>query len=237
MRESVALIQARMGSARLPGKMMMTLGEYPILEWVLSRVKRSKLIAKTILCTTNLECDDVLVDLAKKMGVEVFRGDENDVVGRFLAALSGYGFDNVVRVCADNPFVEPIEIDRLISFFNSSKFDYACNHQDRLGSKYSDGFGAEIFSLNALKSLATNAIEIRHREHVTLYFWENANQYKIGVIPAPVGYAYPELRFDIDVANDLEKLERLICLGISVDTPGDEIISTYLNNSAYINNL
>ena len=149
----VALIQARMGSSRFPGKMLQTLGSHPILEWVMVRVSRAKLIDQVVLATSDQTMDDPLVELAERLEFSVFRGSESDVLGRFAAAAKHHEAEAVLRICADNPFVDPGELDRLVSEFRSQSCDYACNHQDRLGSSYSDCFGAEILSNNLLQKI------------------------------------------------------------------------------------
>ena len=127
-------------------------------------------------------------------------------------------------MCADNPFVDPAEIDRLIEFHLNNKSDLSCNHQDRLGSKYADGFGAEVLSLNTLRSIADCATEPRHREHVTLYIWEHPDDYIISGVPAPVGLAFPQLRFDVDRPSDLVYLKSLCRSGVSIDSTAIEIV-------------
>ena len=92
-----------------------------------------------------------LVELANRIGIEVFRGSESDVLGRFAAAANHYHAKTVLRICADNPFVDPDELDRLVREFSNNSCDYACNHQDRLGSRYADGFGAEILRTKLLQ--------------------------------------------------------------------------------------
>jgi len=168
MSKTVALVQARMGSTRFPGKMLAQLGGHPLLEWVLLRMRRARMIDEVVLATTTLGRDDELVALAQKLGIEVFLGSENDVLGRLSAAAVQCGADIVVRVCADNPFIDPDEIDRLVAHFKSNACDYACNNQDRLGNRYADGFGAEILSNFLLQQIAQTATDARHREHVTL---------------------------------------------------------------------
>ena len=109
---TIAIVQARMGSSRLPKKMMMDLAGEPLLHWVLSRVKKAKLLDSIILATSDGAIDDQLVELAQKLNVPVFRGSETDVLGRFLEAANVSKADHVIRVCGDNPLVAPEEIDR-----------------------------------------------------------------------------------------------------------------------------
>ena len=220
----VAIIQARMGSSRFPGKMLSPLGPHPILEWVLRRVKQAKTLDKVVLATSDSAADDALADLARANGVTVFRGSETDVLARFAGAAKEAGASVVVRICADNPFVDPGEIDRLVTYFAGNSCDYACNHQDRLGSRYADGFGAEILRAPLLESVAARATEPRHREHVTLYLWEHASEYKLSAVAAPAELAFPELRFDIDTPGDLATLDPLVRAGVTVETPAADII-------------
>lgn len=228
MSKTVALVQARMGSTRFPGKMLAQLDNHPLLEWVLRRVRRARMIDSIVLATTTLSSDDELVALAQKLGIEVFRGSENDVLGRFAAAASQCGAEVVVRVCGDNPFIDPDELDRLVSHFKNNASDYACNHRDRLDNRYADGFGAEIFSNLSLQQISKITTNIRHREHVTLYIWEHAENYCLSAVPAPNQLAYPELRFDVDQPQDLAYLESLVEAGVNFESTASEIVQIAL---------
>jgi|GEM_PF-137202 len=221
---NVAIIQARMGSSRFRGKMLARLGGIPLLEWVVRRLLRAATLAQVVLATSDRDSDDALADLATSLGIAVFRGSETDVLGRFAGAASMAGADNVVRICADNPFIDPAEVDRLVKYFADSSCDYACNHQDRLGSNYADGFGAEILSAALLEKIAANALEARHREHVTLYLWDHASEYTLTSVAAPAELAFPKLRFDVDTPDDLANLEVLVRAGVAIDTPAPDII-------------
>jgi aminopeptidase-like protein/spore coat polysaccharide biosynthesis protein SpsF (cytidylyltransferase family) len=227
---NVAIIQARMGSNRFPGKMLARLGGIPLLEWVVRRLLRATTLAQVVLATSDGAADDALAELATSLGVAVFRGSEADVLGRFVGAARMAGADNIVRICADNPFIDPAEVDRLVRHFANYPCDYSCNHQDRLGSAYADGFGAEILSAALLEKIAADATEPRHREHATLYLWDHASEYKLSALPAPAGLAFPELRFDVDAPSDLANLEALASAGVNIDTPACEIIRIALAN-------
>jgi len=224
MGSTVAIIQARMGSSRLPGKMMMELAGTPIIEWVVRRVQGAALLDDIIVATSDADIDDDLALIAKNLGVQVFRGSEANVLDRFIKAAEYCEADTIVRICADNPLIDPGEIDRLIKFYNSESFDYVCNHQNRLGSGYADGFGAEIFGFLALNKIASMDLSDRHKEHVTLYFWDNANQTSIRSLPAPSALNYPELRFDIDTYDDFCALKVLVENGVSISMEAEEII-------------
>ncbi len=222
--KTVAIVQARMGSTRFPGKMLARLGDIPLLEWVLRRLARATTLDQIVLATSDSENDNALADLAVRLGVQVYRGSESDVLARFVGAATLSNAVNVVRICADNPFIDPDEVDRLVNFFAQQQCDYACNHQDRLGSGYADGFGAEIFTAAILKTIDALAKEPRHREHATLYLWDHASEYKLTAVVAPNDLAFPELRFDVDTPNDLVNLNVLVKAGVDIETPAHDII-------------
>ena len=210
---TVAIVQARMGSSRLPGKMMMDLCGKPLLHWVLSRLKESKLADSILLATSDTKKDDPLENLAQELKLTVFRGSEKDVLGRFLAAAKMAKAEIVVRVCGDNPLTSPEEIDRLISFFektmqkeNTSENLYAFNFASKLGNQYPDGLGAEILSMSLLKKISELDEKLSSREHVTKYIWNHPEQFKIRTFSAPNEIAYPWVKLDVDTQEDLEKL-------------------------------
>jgi aminopeptidase-like protein/spore coat polysaccharide biosynthesis protein SpsF (cytidylyltransferase family) len=229
--QAVAIVQARMGSTRFPRKMLACLDGIPLLEWVLCRLAGAKTLDQIVLATSDCENDNALVDLAVRLGVKVYRGSESDVLARFVGAATMSNADNVVRICADNPFIDPGEVDRLVNFFVAHQCDYACNHQDRLGSGYADGFGAEICSTDLLQKIAVRAKEPRHREHATLFLWDHASEYKLLTVPAPADLAFPELRFDVDTQDDLAKLDALVKAGVDINTSAHDIVKVAQGNS------
>lgn len=224
MFRTVALVQARMGSSRFPGKMLSSLGSHSVLEWVLIRLSKADLLDDIVVATTNLEKDNVLENLAINLGFKVFRGSEGDVLGRFAAAANMHDARSVVRVCADNPFIEPLEINRLIENYHRSKCDYAFNHLSRLGSNYADGFGAEILGNDLLQKLNGSVTQLNHREHATSYLWDHIDDYNILAIPAPKELAYPEYRFDIDTPSDLDYLRKVVEQVVNIKTAASDIL-------------
>jgi spore coat polysaccharide biosynthesis protein SpsF len=221
--KTAVVIQARLGSTRFPSKMLAKLGEYSVLEWVLHRVKKSTLIHDVILAIPDSESNLILESIGKKIGVNVYRGSETNVLARFQGAIRNFEIDNLVRVCADNPFIDPDEIDRLINFYFENNFEYACNHQNKLGSSYADGFGAEIVNSKVLLNLMDD-LSLHQREHVTTYIWDNLSEFRVGSLVAPMGLNYPNLRFDIDTPEDLEYLRKLVNLGVNQESTAYEII-------------
>lgn len=207
MDRTIAIVQARMGSTRFPGKMMAPLAQWPLLQWVLHRVGRARGLDGLVLATSRRPENDVLEQFATGMNVPVYRGDENDVLGRFCEAASVMRADVLVRICADNPFVAPEEIERVVECFKADRPDYAFNHIPRLGNNYADGFGAEVVRLSTLEEIRRRTVTPRHREHVTGYIWEHSEQFRIATLPAPPQLAFPDLAFDIDEPGDLVALE------------------------------
>jgi spore coat polysaccharide biosynthesis protein SpsF len=210
MTRVVAVVQARMGSQRFPGKMLSQLGGHTLLDWVLQRALRSTQVDQVVLATSTNSEDDKLVSAALRLEVNSIRGSEADVLSRFLLAADESQADLVVRVCADNPFIAPEELDRLIVDHRAKNVDYSCNHQQKLSNKYADGFGAEIFSHDLLKKLANQTTQQAHREHVTSYIWDNAEKYKIQAVAAPAELAFPEIKLDIDTPQDMQQLNEFI---------------------------
>ncbi len=227
---NIAIIQSRMGSQRLPGKMTKKIGNYKVIEWVIKRLKKSKSVNKIILATTQKEKDIVFKKISKKLKINFFAGKENDVLGRFVDSVKKIKKANIIRICADNPFIDPEQVDLLISFYSKNKYDYVCNHQNRINSKYADGFGAEILSLDLLRKINSLDIDEKYREHVTLYIWKNKNKFKIHSLKADTNLAYPNLKFDIDTLEDLKKIKNLVKkFNINIRTKAEEIIKYSLN--------
>jgi spore coat polysaccharide biosynthesis protein SpsF len=203
-----AFVQARMGSERLPGKSMLAVWrEMPLVELVLRRVLAARSLAQVVLVTTDARADSVLVDVARGLGVATFRGSEGDVLDRFARALDAHPADAVVRVCADNPFVEPRAIDELVALFKRSQpCAYASNHTKRSGLP--DGIGAELMLAGALRSAADEARSAFDREHVSAFILARPRRFR-SAHARPVARPWPYAKLDIDTAEDYAAMCRL----------------------------
>jgi spore coat polysaccharide biosynthesis protein SpsF len=203
-----AFVQARMGSSRLPGKSLLPLwGDMPLLELVLRRVGAARQVGEVVLATSDASGDDRLAALAASLGVAVHRGPEDDVLARFAGSLEAQPADAVVRVCADNPFVDPGAIDDLVTRFRAGQpCDYASNHTEASGLP--DGIGAEVVSASALRRAASEATSASDREHVTTFIRERPKEFRILVVP-PADPAWPFLKLDVDTPEDLERMRSL----------------------------
>ena len=203
---NIAIIQARMGSTRLPNKMMLSLKGKPIIEWVVKRVQTSKLIDKIIVAIPNIKKDDILENYLKNfLKVDIFRGSESNVLNRFYEAVKNEKAKNIIRVCADNPLICGEEIDNLINFFEKNRCDYAYNHIPK-NNLYPDGLGAEIISFKLLKWLNENVKEEKHKEHCFSYIWDNQDKFIIKTFNPKKELQYPNIKLDIDTFDDYYKL-------------------------------
>ncbi len=202
MKETNIIIQARMGSHRLPGKSLMPVWkELSLLELVLTRITKSTIPEKIILATSTRKIDDQLIPIAERCGVEIIRGSEDDVLGRFVQAYKSYPSDAIVRAAADNPLLDPEMIDRLITFFWENQ---PCDYASNLGpvSGYPDGVGVEMVSAEALLRLDKEAKDMRYREHVVTYLHNNRD-YTCRLQYAPPEFHRPGYRLDVDFFEDL----------------------------------
>jgi spore coat polysaccharide biosynthesis protein SpsF len=202
MPSTILIIQARMGSHRLPGKSLMPVWkDLSLLELVLRRITRSKIPKDIILATSTRKIDDRLIPVAERCGVKVIRGSEEDVLGRFVQAYNAYPADAIVRAAADNPFLDPEMIDNLITFFWENQ---PCDYASNLGpvSGHPDGVGVEMVSAETLKRLDTEAKDMRYREHVVTWLHGNRD-YTSKLLCALPKFHRPGYRLDIDFPEDL----------------------------------
>lgn len=237
---TAALIQARMGSTRLPCKMMLSLHGLPLIDWVTRRTAVSRLLNRIIVATSDSPADDPLAAHLQRQGVEVFRGPETDVLRRFRLAAEGAAPTHVVRICADNPLIWGGEIDNLIRHYRERLVRapeedarprpdentlYAYNHIPR-NNRYPDGLGAEMISWPLLCLLDEKARKPAHREHCLSYIWDNPQDFVISTFDPPdPRLRRPEVKLDVDTPEDYRGLA---LLPLRVDMPPAEVISLAL---------
>jgi spore coat polysaccharide biosynthesis protein SpsF len=200
----VAVVQARMGSTRLPGKVLMDLGGSTVLARVVARLRRSKLINQVVVATTTSSADDMIVRRCESLGVPCFRGSEDDVLGRYYDAAQKYGAQAVVRITADCPIIDPEIVDRTIEFFQEKNVDYAANDVPRT---FPRGLDTEVFTMSSLRLAWEQAREPHQREHVTPYFYEHPEIFRIASLVGEgdrKGY-----RWTLDTEGDLKLLRAI----------------------------
>ena len=203
--KTVAIIQARMESSRLPNKMLLNLHGQPICEWVFRRVQQSEKVDQVVFALPSSAKDDVLARYLQSIGATFFRGSEMNLVERYYMAAQQTGADQIVRVCADNPLICASEIDRLVDFYEHESCDYAYNHIP-LENRYPDGLGAEICSMQLLEEIRKKAVIAEHREHLFNFILDNRTDYTIKTFDPPDEIAYPELKLDLNTPFDYQQL-------------------------------
>ncbi|TWA55396.1 spore coat polysaccharide biosynthesis protein SpsF [Azospirillum baldaniorum] len=204
----VCISQARMTSTRLPGKVLMEAAGRPLLAHHLERLARCRTLDALVLATTVNGTDDPVAELARSLGVPVFRGDEQDVLGRFAGAAAMAGADVVVRVTADCPLIDPALVDRVVAAFlePAPPLDYLSLDVTR----FPRGLDSEVFTRAALDEASASATDPAEREHVTAHIYRRPERFRIGAPLAPEDGSVLDQRWCVDEAADLELVRRLL---------------------------
>lgn len=201
----VAIIQARMGSSRLPGKTLVDILGKPLLYHIVQRIKASKYIDEIIIATTTESIDQAIVKFAKENDLLFYMGSVNDVLDRFYNASIRVNADIVVRITADDPFKDPVIIDKVITYLiTHPELDYASN---TIKPTYPEGLDVEVLRFNALKNAYENAKLRSEREHVTPYVWKNPEKFNIANIENDKDLSY--YRWTLDYEEDLEFVRKV----------------------------
>jgi spore coat polysaccharide biosynthesis protein SpsF (cytidylyltransferase family) len=205
------IIQARMTSSRLPGKVMADIGGKPLLQQMLGRVRRAKTLDKIVVATTTNPTDDPVAELCQRMGVELHRGSELDVLDRFHDAANAAGATVVVRLTADCPMIDPELVDEVVRRFRQGDCDYATNAIERT---YPDGLDVEVMSRAALNEAHEKARLPYEREHVTPYIHgiggSRAQIFRQAHVRFVADFAH--VRWTVDRPDDLDRVRELFRL-------------------------
>lgn len=206
------ILQARMGSTRLPGKVLMPLGGTTILGWIVQRL--AVLPWPVIVATSDMPRDDVIADTCARMATECFRGSEQDVLDRYYHCARAYGFAHVIRLTGDNPFPDAEALRQLVALHHAENADYTHSF-----GKLPVGVGGEIISFQALELSWQEGRAAHHREHVNEYILENPRRFRIEQLDVASSKQAPQLSLTIDTPADYQRIAS--CLG-----PADVNIST-----------
>lgn len=201
----VIIVQARMGSTRLPGKMMKEVAGKPMIQYVFDRAKISKLTDEVWLATTESTSDDILADWAEKNNIFYFRGSENDVLDRYYQTAKKAKADVVVRVTGDCPLLDSDVVDKVIQEYKEGGYDYVSNIHP---PTYPDGLDTEVFSFESLERAWKEASLQSEREHVTPYIWKNPDKFKMKNVANDIDYSAE--RWTLDTKEDYEFLKNVI---------------------------
>lgn len=210
----VGIIQARMGSTRLPNKIMMSLGQATVLEYVSKRSRAIRNIDQIIVATTTNSNDDELVEWCQVNDIEVFRGSEDDLLQRYLLCAQKYAADYIVRITGDCPFISIDLAETLIDEVINTK----CQYGYVLSSEIPIGLKVSVIETKTLEYMDRVALHPYYREHITLYIDEHLDNFKVLSIVPPDNWQEKKYRLTIDKQEDL-----LLCRSI-VERLGDDIL-------------
>jgi len=200
----VAIVQARMGSTRLPGKVLMNLGGQSVLARVVRRLRRANSLANIVVATSVSRSDDAVVTECERINLQCFRGSEHDVLDRYHRCAQSSGADVVVRITADCPLIDPELVDMVIKAFLKVPCDYASN---AIVPTYPRGLDVEVFTAAALSRAWQKAMRAYEREHVTPYIYERPELFRLQSIGTDVDYS--RYRWTLDTVEDLELLREI----------------------------
>ncbi len=200
----LAFLQARMGSTRLPGKVLMRIRGRTILQRAIDRLRASPAVDGVVVLTTLLDQDDAVAEAARASGAMVYRGSVEDVLARFHGAAKEFNPDVIIRATADNPLIEIGSVERIVRKLCDDKMDLC------MEIKLPYGAATEALTPAALRKASRQASEARHREHVTLYMKENPEKFRVSCVTPPPFLQHPEIRLTVDTPKDFSFMSRLI---------------------------
>lgn len=196
---TVVIVQARMGSTRLPGKTLRPIAGKSMLAHVVDRVKRAENMDEVVVATTTKPADDAIVAECTKLGVRYFRGSEDDVLDRYYQTAVAFDAAVVVRITSDCPLIDPEIIDKLIAIIQAQDVDYVSNALTR---SFPRGLDAEVFKLSALRRAYEQANQAYQRVHVTPYIYQHPNEFALSELVADADYSMH--RWTVDTLADWE---------------------------------
>jgi len=204
---TVAIIQARMTSTRLPGKVLLDISGKTMLEWVTTRVRRASFITQVVVATTTGPKDDLVVQECRRLDVACHRGSELDVLDRYYRAATEHHADVVIRVTSDCPLIDPREIERVVQTFRDESPSYASNS---IAPGYLRGLDCEVMTMESLSRAWREARHDYHRVHVTPYIYQNPHLFRILATPMPTDRDLSGCRWTVDTQEDLEMVRALV---------------------------
>lgn len=189
-----------MGSSRLPGKVLMPIGDMPLLAHVVGRLSGLRHPATVVVATTAEAGDEAIAQWCEREGVPCFRGSERDVLERYFRCAKQYGLDPIIRLTADNPFTDVAELDRLIDQHLAQGNDFTHSF-----ASLPVGVGAEVFGFAALARCWREGRASHHREHVDEYLLENPALFRTGALEVPAAKRRPDVRLTVDTPEDYRR--------------------------------
>jgi spore coat polysaccharide biosynthesis protein SpsF len=222
----IATIECRLSSKRLPGKLILPLGNSTVIEFLIKRLKKIKLIDEIILATTTKKIDDSLVDIAKKNKIKFYRGSENNVLKRVYDAAKKFKADAVVQVSGDSPLTDIRLITKWIKIFKKKNIDIISELWGYLPS----GISAPIIKTNALKESLKITKNKSDLEHVTKFIFSNPNLFKIYLDKPNKKETYPKLKLCIDEKSDYDLVNYIVLNNLKKNLNGINLIAYIKKN-------
>jgi spore coat polysaccharide biosynthesis protein SpsF len=215
------IVQARVGSTRLPKKILKKIKNKMILDYVFERLKYCKRANDIILATTTNRNDDILEKYARENEIKYYRGSEEDVLKRYYDVAKKYKSDVIVRITSDCPLIDPEIVDEMIKKHIENKADYTSNIIKRT---FPRGMDIEIFNFDILEETYKNANEKYHREHVTPYIREHPERFKFQNIEAKEKINRPDIRITVDTKEDFELIKKILLHFEEIDFKAGDVI-------------
>jgi len=205
----IAIVQARMGSIRLPGKVLKSIQGKPMLWHIVNRLRKVDFIDDVVIATSDRTIDDIVEKIANEYGISFYRGSESDVLKRFYDAAKTANAEHVIRITGDCPLIDSPTISKLIKLYFNEGYDFcgvACGagvaNKTNI-NRFPDGLDAEIFSFQVLQEAHNEAFSELHREHVTPFIWQNKERYSLGTL-YPENGDYSQHRWTVDNEEDFQ---------------------------------
>jgi spore coat polysaccharide biosynthesis protein SpsF len=204
--KTVAIVQARMSSSRLPGKIMRPVVGKPLLELLVERLKRASRVDEVVIATTTNDGDDQVESLTQRVGIGCFRGSEHDVLDRVLGAAHAAQADVIVEITGDCPLIDFQVIDKLVDVYQANDFDYVANVLKRT---YPRGLDTQVFATTVLEEVARLTDDPVDHEHVSLYIYQHPERFKLHNVESGLPEEFWDLRLTVDTAEDFELVRQI----------------------------
>lgn len=231
----VAIIEARMTSTRLPGKVLLPLAGKPAIERIIERLKRSRYLDDIVVATTVNKADDKLVKIVEELGIKCHRGSEDDVLSRVLSSAHESGADIIVEITADCPLVDPLLVDEGIEKLFEGDFDFTANNTSSTPT-FPDGFDVRVFPTDVLDRVDKLTDDPIDRVHVTYYIWMHPEMFKVLEWNADKEHFGPDLRVTLDEMDDYRLLNEIFLklLPIKENFGASDVVSLLRSNPALV---
>lgn len=229
--KTVAVVQARIQSTRLPAKVLSEIHGKTMLQRVVERTAKASQIDEIVVATSNTAADAVLIEYCHHMGWHVVAGSEDDVLSRYQTAAEETSADRIVRITSDCPLIDCHVIDSVIEVSQQLDVDYACNFFPL--RYFPRGLDCEVLKRETLERVNREAVEPRHREHVTLLIYDRPREkFSVGSVVAPTDHS--DLRWTVDTPQDLRLVQEIYGWFGEADFDWTEVVNAYRQNPSWL---